>query len=168
MQTDPRKLTRRAGKAPRLSANERDQTETARAPMKILIMTALMIGMAVCVVTNLAAHKSDRLVCPSVEEEIVDLEMLTMALRKTRTISVFKKIGLKLDIDALLARLHAYHDGASIFSLEELEEQYNVLLMKIAAHLQHKDVGLHRQLCNAWDVIWRDLQDPTLFRAAHQ
>jgi hypothetical protein len=102
--------------------------------------------------------------CPSIEEEIVDLEMLSQALRDSTAVGLFEKIKLKGSIDDLVKRLEAYHDGARKFSIEQLEEQYNVLLMRIASHLQNKDQLLHQQLCNAWLTIWLDLEDSGRFR----
>jgi hypothetical protein len=59
--------------------------------------------------------------------------------------------------------MQAFHEGRRAYSLSELQEQYDVLLMKIASHLQHEDVVMHGQLCNAWDLIWLDLEDPARF-----
>ena len=102
--------------------------------------------------------------CPSVEEEIVDLEILADMLARTTAVSLFTKLSLKKDINKVLARMEEYHAGQGKFSLEQLEEQYNLLLMKIAAHLQDKDLKTHRHLCNAWLVIWEDLKNPERFR----
>ncbi len=102
--------------------------------------------------------------CPSVEDEIVDLEMLGAALRGSNAVGLLEKIKLKSSIDDLLKRMAAYHDGRRDHSLEQLEEQYNVLLMRIASHIQHKDQALHQQLCNAWLLIWMDLENSGRFR----
>jgi len=102
--------------------------------------------------------------CPSVEDEIVDLEMLGEALRGSTAVGLLEKIKLKKKIDELLTRLEAWHEGVRNFTLEQLEEQYNVLLMRIASHIQHKDRLLHQQLCNAWLQIWLDLEDSGRFR----
>lgn len=101
--------------------------------------------------------------CPAVETEIVDLEILAAGLKKSRAVGMFEKIRLKSAIDDLLDRFEAYHQGIRKFSLAELQQQYDVLLMRIASHLQHKDVLLHRQLCNAWELIWLDLSEPSRF-----
>jgi hypothetical protein len=101
--------------------------------------------------------------CPAVEEEIVDMELLASGLKDSKAIGMFDKIRLKSSIDDLLKRMEAFHNGKRTYSLAELQEQYDVLLMKIAYHLQHKDVVMHGQLCNAWDLIWLDLEDPVRF-----
>lgn len=109
------------------------------------------------------SHSAALQSCPSVQEEIIDLQILADSLKKSKAVGFFEKISLKLAIDDLLHRFESFHAGARKFSLEELQQQYDVLLMRIAAHLQHQDVLLHQQLCNAWEIIWEDLSDPTRF-----
>ena len=106
--------------------------------------------------------------CPTVEEEIVDLELLATGLKDSKVIGVIDKIRLKSSIDGLIKRMQVFHEGKRTFSLAELQEQYDVLLMKIATHLQHKDMILHGQLCNAWGLIWLDLEDPERFAVKFQ
>ncbi len=105
--------------------------------------------------------------CPPVEEEIVDLQLLGDMLADTRAIGLFTKLSLKKDIEKVLSRLSKFHDGKSKFTLEQLEEQYDLLLMKIAIHLQDNDLTLHTHLCNAWLVIWEDLRDFDRFHEHH-
>lgn len=101
--------------------------------------------------------------CPSIEDESIDLRLLAKGLKNSSAVGIFEKLKLKSAIENLVGRFDAYHQGARQFSLEELQQQYDVLLMRIAAHLQHKDILLHQQLCNAWFLIWEDLSDPTRF-----
>jgi hypothetical protein len=101
--------------------------------------------------------------CPSVDEEIVDLQILADGLKQSDAVGLFEKIRLKSAIDDLLKRMQKFHSGDGKFSAAELQEQYDVLLMRIASHLQDKDVILHSQLCNAWEMIWQDLEDPDRF-----
>ena len=101
--------------------------------------------------------------CPSVDEEIVDLQILADGLKQSDAVGLFEKIRLKSAIDDLLKRMRKFHEGENKFSAAELQEQYDVLLMRIASHLQDKDVILHSQLCNAWEMIWLDLEDPDRF-----
>jgi len=105
--------------------------------------------------------------CPPVEEEIVDLQLLGDMLADTKAIGLFTKLSLKKDIDKVLLRLKKFHDGKSKFTLEQLEEQYDLLLMKIAIYLQDNDLALHKHLCNAWLVIWEDLRDFDRFHEHH-
>jgi len=137
-------------------------TPGSNARLTIAMMAALLLYQTAEPATTTSATVLQQ--CPSIEEEIVDLEMLSQALRDSRAVGMFEKIKLKGSIGNLLKRLEAYHDGARKFSIEQLEEQYNVLLMRIASHLQNKDQLLHQQLCNAWLTIWLDLEDSGRFR----
>lgn len=101
--------------------------------------------------------------CPAIVEEIVDLEMLAKGLKKSKAVGLVEKIRLKSSINDILERFEAFHDGARDYTLEQLQEQYDVLLMRIASHLQQQDERLHGQLCNAWDIIWHDLENPGSF-----
>jgi hypothetical protein len=97
--------------------------------------------------------------CPAVEEEIVDLDLLAEGLKNSGAVGLLEKVRLRSAIDAMIGRMKAFHAGAKAYTLPQLQQQYDVLLVRIAAHLQHKDTVLHGQLCNAWEPIWRDLAD---------
>ncbi|MFC1694591.1 hypothetical protein ACFL1C_00475 [Pseudomonadota bacterium] len=137
-------------------------TPGSKASLIVAMMATLLLYQTAEPATTTSATVLQQ--CPSIEEEIVDLEMLSQALRDSTAVGLFEKIKLKGSIDDLVKRLEAYHDGARKFSIEQLEEQYNVLLMRIASHLQNKDQLLHQQLCNAWLTIWLDLEDSGRFR----
>jgi hypothetical protein len=128
----------------------------------VIVMAGDSIQDATAALTN-DSREQVLQACPAIEEEIVDLELLADGLRASKAVGLFDKIRLKSSIDELLARMEAFHDGNRGYSLEELQEQYDVLLMRIAVHLQHKDIILHGQLCNAWGLIWFDLEDPGRF-----
>jgi len=129
-------------------------------------LLVLLLPLLLTPYSRITAHVSSDPMsgCPPIEEEIVDLEILGDMLAKTKAVGFLTKLGLKKDINKVLGRLEKYHDGGGPYTLEQLEEQYNLLLMKISAHLQDKDLTTHRHLCNAWLVIWEDLQDPAYFR----
>ena len=101
--------------------------------------------------------------CPLIEEEIIDLGLLADGLKRSSAVGMLEKIRLKRSVDSLMKRLAQFHDGDQTYTLPQLQEQYDVLLMRIAAHLQHEDTVLHGRLCNAWDMIWLDLVDPKRF-----
>lgn len=102
--------------------------------------------------------------CPKVQQEIVDLDMLAEGLKDSGAVGMFEKLRLKSAIDELIGRFKAFHRGATQYTLAELQEQYDLLMMRIAAALQDKDVMLHGQLCNAWEPLWSDLQDRGRFK----
>jgi len=114
-------------------------------------------------VSPFSSHAEALQQCPAVEEEIVDLSMLAQGLKDSKAVGLIEKIRLKKAIDGLISRFSAYHVGDRRFSMGELQQQYDVLLMRIASHLQHKDLLLHQQLCNAWELIWQDLENADRF-----
>ena len=101
--------------------------------------------------------------CPPVEEEIVDLHLLADGLQNSRAVSLVEKLRLRSAINNLVDRFEAFHGGATTYSMAQLQQQYDLLLMRIAAHLQHQDRVLHGQLCKAWEPIWQDLIDSGRF-----
>jgi hypothetical protein len=101
--------------------------------------------------------------CPKVTREIVDLDMLAEGLKNSSAVGLFEKVRLKSSIDDLVGRLKAFHGGARTYSLAQLQEQYDLLMMRIASQLQDKDLALHGQLCNAWESLWAQLQDRDRF-----
>ena len=108
-------------------------------------------------------HAAALQACPTVKQEIVDLDMLAQGLKDSNAVGMFEKLRLKSAIDDLIDRMKAYHQGVKRFALAELQEQYDLLMMRIAHQLQDKDLPLHGRLCNAWDSIWATLQDRQRF-----
>lgn len=113
--------------------------------------------------TAAAAHAKALHACPTVHREVADLDMLADGLAKSDAVGLFEKVRLKSAIDELIGRLKAFHGGARSYTLAQLQEQYDVLMMRIATQLQDKDAALHGRLCNAWDSIWATLQDRDRF-----
>lgn len=111
-----------------------------------------------------ASHAGALQSCPKVRGEIVSLDMLADGLKNSNAVGLFEKLRLKSAIDELINRLKAFHAGARRDSLAQLQEQYDLLMMRIAAALQDKDATLHGQLCNAWEPLWSDLQDRGRFK----
>lgn len=101
--------------------------------------------------------------CPKVTAEIVDLHTLAEGLKNSGAVGLVEKLRLKSAIDQLIDRFKAYHQGGRGFTLPQLQEQYDLLMMRIARQLQDKDLPLHGQLCNAWGSIWTALQDRDRF-----
>lgn len=124
----------------------------------------LALGGSPALAAGAPAHATALQACPKVKGEIVDLHMLAEGLKNSNAVSLFEKLRLKSAIDELIGRLKAFHAGARSDSLVQLQEQYDLLMMRIAAALQHKDVPLHGQLCNAWESLWSDLQDRGRFK----
>jgi len=108
-------------------------------------------------------HATALQACPTVKNQITDLDMLADGLKNSNAVGVFEKLRLKSSIDELIDRLKAFHAGGRSYSMDQLQEQYDLLMMRIARQLQDKDLPLHGQLCNAWGSIWTALQDRDRF-----
>ena len=130
----------------------------------LVFAVAILYGLAGSIGASAASTVGPYSACPSVEEEIVDLRMLTAALRDTKAVGTMTKIRLRNDINRVLGRLERWHGNKGRFTLDQLQEQYHLLLMKIATLIHDDDLVLHQQLCNAWAGIWLDLKDPDRFR----
>ena len=101
--------------------------------------------------------------CPKVTQEIVDLDVLADGLKNSNAVGLFEKVRLKSSIDELIGRLKAFHASTRSYTMDQLQEQYDLLMMRIARQLQDKDLPLHGQLCNAWEPLWAQLQDRNRF-----
>jgi hypothetical protein len=102
----------------------------------------------------------------SVEDEIVDLELLEQGIRKTKAVGFLTKLKLAGEIKDLLAKFERYHAGNNDLDIDQLNEQFDLLYMKVVSLVQDKDFDLHRQLCNSWTQIGHTLQNPDYFSKA--
>jgi len=132
-------------------------------PLALLVAMLLPVPPVRAAAPGADKHAAALQACPTVKQEIVDLNMLAQGLKDSDAVGMFEKLRLKSAIDDLIARMKAYHQDAKRFTLAELQEQYDLLMMRIAHQLQDKDLPLHGRLCNAWDSIWATLQDRQRF-----
>lgn len=95
----------------------------------------------------------------------LDLEALEKRLRETNAIGVFTKLALKNQVDDLLDRFRAYHDGGVESALAELEQAYELLLMKTIIAVQDGDPSLASAISSSRDAIWSILTDRDKFAA---
>lgn len=93
----------------------------------------------------------------------MDMEKLETRLRKTKAIGLFTKLELKSQVDELLEEVQDYHEAKSKLSLDQLEERFNLLVMKLMILLQDDDPQLHREIARARPVLWTTLADPVQF-----
>jgi hypothetical protein len=128
-----------------------------------LAVLALAAGLSKLAMAQTTAHATALQACPTVKQEITDLDMLADGLKNSNAVGMFEKLRLKSSIDELLGRLKSFHAGARSYTLPQLQEQYDLLMMRIARQLQDKDLALHGQLCNAWEPLWAQLQDRDRF-----
>ncbi len=93
----------------------------------------------------------------------LDLKSLETQLKATKAIGVFTKLSLKNQIDDLLGRIRAFHQGGVKTSLVELRRSFDMLVMKTLALLQDADPSLAGALTSSRESIWGILSDPAKF-----
>jgi hypothetical protein len=90
-----------------------------------------------------------------------DLITLEDRLKETNAIPALKKLGLKGEIDDLLAKFRLAHAGGRP-GVEGLRQPYNNLIAKIHGMLI-KDPKLAQDIVASKDAIWERLADRTKF-----
>jgi len=95
----------------------------------------------------------------------LDLSTLERRLRDTRAIGLFTKLSLKNQVDDLLAQFRAFYQGESGFTLGELRQKYELLLMRVVSLLQDGDPALAGAVLASRAAIWAVLSDPKKFAA---
>jgi hypothetical protein len=93
----------------------------------------------------------------------LDLDGLETQLRKTKAIGVFTKLELKGQVEDLIKDMDNYHRNRSKLSLQQLEERFDLLVMKLLVLLQDGDPKLHHEIASARPVLWTSLADPDQF-----
>ena len=73
------------------------------------------------------------------------------------------KLSIKNQVDDLLEKFRAYHQGASKVALAELRRPYELLLMKVLSLLQDGDPALAQAINASRDAIWDLLSDREKF-----
>ena len=102
-------------------------------------------------------------VTPAAAPPPLDLKSLETQLKATKAIGVFTKLSLKNQIDDLLGRFRAFHQGGIKTSLVELRRSFDMLVMKTLALLQDADPSLAGALTSSRESIWGILSDPAKF-----
>lgn len=93
----------------------------------------------------------------------LDLNSLEQRLKDTRAIGVFTKLSLKNQVDDLLSRLRAYHQGTGKTPPSELRQKYDLLILKVLSLLQDGDPQLASAIASSREAIWSILMDPQKF-----
>ncbi|MGZ5584490.1 MAG: hypothetical protein ACXWF2_15420 [Usitatibacter sp.] len=89
----------------------------------------------------------------------LDLRSLEERLKDTAAIGMLTKLSLKNQVDDLIARFKAFHDGQRPPTLTELRPAYELLLMKVLSLLQDHDTKLANDINASRDAIWGVLTD---------
>ncbi len=100
---------------------------------------------------------------PDTAKKEFDIKELADRLRATKAIGFFTKLALKNQIDDLLGKFRCYHARACDTSLATLNEEFNLLLMKVLSLLQDDDPDLFQTLAAGREILWKNLTDPTAF-----
>lgn len=93
----------------------------------------------------------------------LDLDRLEKRLKETSAIGFFTKIALKDQVDELLDKFHAFYKGRSNFSLAQLRQPFDFLIMKVLALLQDNDPQLANDILASREAIWDILSDREKF-----
>jgi hypothetical protein len=93
----------------------------------------------------------------------LDVKSLENRLRETPAIGVMTKLTLKSQVDDLLDRFRAYHEGRARIQLAELRQPYDTLILKVLALLQDKDPSLANAIAASREAIWGILADQARF-----
>ena len=93
----------------------------------------------------------------------LSLTALEQRLKSTNAIGVMTKITLKNQVDELVERFRAYHDGRDKTPLSQLRHPYDSLIMKVTSLLQDKDPSLASSIAQSREAIWAILTDRNRF-----
>lgn len=93
----------------------------------------------------------------------LNLDSLETRLRKTKAIGVFTKLELKGQVEDLVKEVDLYHHSKSELSLGQLEEHFDLLVMKLLILVQDGDPGLSKEIASARPALWTTLADPIQF-----
>lgn len=95
----------------------------------------------------------------------LDLASLEQRLKDTEAIGIMTKLTLKNQVDELLGRFEAHHDGTNKASLNELRQPFDLLMMKVLSLLQDRDASLAGAIATSREAMWGILSDPAKFRS---
>jgi outer membrane biosynthesis protein TonB len=90
------------------------------------------------------------------------LTTLEQRLKDTNAIGLFTKIALKNQVDDLVKRVRAHHEGSGV-TLAQLRQAYDQLLAKVHGLLKDGDPALAGSIMASREAIWQVLTDPVKF-----
>ncbi len=89
----------------------------------------------------------------------LDLRSLEQRLKDSSAIGVLTKLSLKNQVDDLVQRFRAFHEGQRPPTLTDLRPAFELLLMKVLSLLQDHDAKLANDINASRDAIWGVLAD---------
>ena len=90
------------------------------------------------------------------------LATLEQRLKDTNAIGLFTKIALKNQVDDLVNRVRAHHEGNGA-TLAQLRQAYDQLLAKVHGLLKDGDPALAGSIMASREAIWQVQTDPVKF-----
>lgn len=90
----------------------------------------------------------------------LDLPTLEQRLIDTPALGVFTKLSLKNQVDDLLGDFRSFYGGRSKWTLVELRQKFELLLLKVVTLLQDDDPSLATAISSSREAIWAVLSDP--------
>ncbi|MBX3649858.1 MAG: hypothetical protein KF771_00625 [Burkholderiales bacterium] len=90
------------------------------------------------------------------------LATLEQRLKDTNAIGLFTKIALKNQVDDLVNRVRAHHEGNGT-TLSQLRQAYDQLLARVHGLLKDGDPALAGSIMASREAIWQVLTDPVKF-----
>jgi len=118
----------------------------------LLLLTLSLVGLAQQTGSDDSAGRDD-----------FDLDALIDRVSHSKSLGFLTKLSLKQDIDRFLKSIREHHDGTGDSSLEQLREQYDVMIHKLVVLLQDKDKELVKSIDNSRDTLWAILTDEKKF-----
>ncbi len=129
--------------------------------LKILLAAVATSVASVCVAQDALPDAAVPQAQATPAGEEIGLASLEERLKQTKAISPLKKLGLKGEIDNLLAKFRVAHAGGQP-DLIALREPYDKLILKIRGMLA-RDPQLARDIVASKEAIWDKLADRTRF-----
>jgi hypothetical protein len=93
----------------------------------------------------------------------INLAALEQRLRDSSAIGVMTKITLKNQVDELLERFKAHHEGRDATPLAQLRPPFDTLIQNVQAMLQDKDPSLASSIAASREALWAMLADRNQF-----
>ena len=100
---------------------------------------------------------------PPAAAPALDLNTLGTQLKETKAIGLFTKITLKNQVDDLLDRFREFYDGKAAFTMGDLRQSFDLLMMKVLTLLQDVDQRLASAIVSSREAIWGVLADSEKF-----
>ena len=95
--------------------------------------------------------------------QAINLTSLEQRLRDTSAIGVMTKITIKNQVDELIERFKAHHEGRDATPLAQLRPPFDTLIQKVHALVQDKDPSLASTIVASREALWAMLSDRSQF-----